>query len=95
MGTQRIVDTAFATKASILLAVPGYALPHCAWRFAAEKYLDHVRLLLTGGDRLPKPFREKILEILSEMSARSRPFQLRMGLPKSQWRRLNAPTARR
>ncbi len=69
MGTQRIVDNAFATKASVLLAVPGYALHLLRTAQAAEKYLDHIRLILTGGDRLPKPFREKLLEILSEMSA--------------------------
>ncbi|MHA1339049.1 MAG: phenylacetate--CoA ligase family protein [Promethearchaeota archaeon] len=69
MGTQRIVDTAFSVKASVLIGVPGYILHILRRAFASEKYLDKIRLVFTGGDRLPMSFRKKILESLSEMNA--------------------------
>ncbi|MBD3352069.1 MAG: AMP-binding protein [Candidatus Lokiarchaeota archaeon] len=69
MGTQRIVDTAFATKGTVLIAVPGYSLHVLRTAQASEKYLDRIRLVFTGGDRLPKPYRNKILKMLGEMGA--------------------------
>jgi phenylacetate-coenzyme A ligase PaaK-like adenylate-forming protein len=69
MGTQRIVEMGFSVKASVLFSVPGYALHLLRHAQAAEKYLDRIRLILTGGDRLPMAYRKNIFTQLAQMGA--------------------------
>jgi len=92
MGTQRIIDTAFSVKATVLIGVPGYILHLLSRAQASEKYLDKIRLIFTGGDRLPMSFRKKILEYLAEMNAPEPMISAAYGFTESRMAPVECPS---
>ncbi len=69
MGTQKIVDITVSLKGSVFVGVPGYMFHTFKTAQGSEKFLDNIRLLITGGDRCPITFRRNITEILNSMNA--------------------------
>jgi phenylacetate-CoA ligase len=70
MGTEKILDALVSLKASILIAIPGYAY-HLVSRAVEEKRdLSAVNLILMGGERVPPGLREKLKEMLALRGAK-------------------------
>jgi len=70
MGTNRILDALVSMKASVYVAIPGYAYHSLSEAVDQKRDLSKVTLVLMGGERVPPGLREKLRKMLEKRGAK-------------------------
>jgi len=70
MGTRKIIDGLVNLKASIFIAIPGYAYHLLSQAVEEKRDLSSVNLVLMGGERVAPGLREKLKEMLVSRGAK-------------------------
>jgi phenylacetate-CoA ligase len=91
LGTQKIVGLTMSMKGSVFVGVPGYMYHVFKSALGAEKFLEDIRLLITGGDRCTMTFRKRITNLLNSMNAQDPKICAAYGFTESRVAPLECP----
>ncbi len=91
LGTQKIIGLTQSMKGTIFIGVPGYMYHVFKTALGSEKFLEDIRLLITGGDRCTPSFRKRITELLNEMNAQDPKICAAYGFTESRIAPLECP----
>ncbi len=91
LGTQKIVELTMGTKGTVFFGVPGYIYHVFKTALGSDRFLQDIRLLITGGDRCTRAFRKRIIDLLNSMNAQDPKICAAYGFTESRIAPLECP----